>query len=133
MSALAVDTHVVIWYLTQPQKLSQAARDAIVHAEGSGGPIYVSAISLVEMRYLVEKGRLMPTLIQQTEDALDDPSSPLLLVPIDRAVTRSLGGVARNDVPDMPDRIIAATALYLDVPLITRDGLIRAASITTIW
>jgi predicted nucleic acid-binding protein len=33
----------------------------------------------------------------------------------------------------MPDRIIAATALYLGVPLVTRDGKIRAADVETIW
>jgi predicted nucleic acid-binding protein len=41
--------------------------------------------------------------------------------------------VRREDVPDMPDRIIAATALALDLPLVTRDGKIRAAGIRTIW
>jgi PIN domain nuclease of toxin-antitoxin system len=33
----------------------------------------------------------------------------------------------------MPDRIIAATALHLSVPLITRDRKIHASSIETIW
>ncbi|HDQ72545.1 MAG TPA: hypothetical protein ENN19_10675 [Chloroflexi bacterium] len=31
--------------------------------------------------------------------------------------------IPRQQVPDLPDRIIAATALYLDVPLITRDRM----------
>ncbi len=33
----------------------------------------------------------------------------------------------------MPDRIIAATALHLGLPLVTRDHRIRASSVTTIW
>ena len=33
----------------------------------------------------------------------------------------------------MPDRIIAATAIYHDVPFISRDGKIRASSVRTIW
>ncbi len=41
--------------------------------------------------------------------------------------------VPRSEVPDMPDRIIAATALYLKVPLISRDARIRAANLDTIW
>jgi len=36
-------------------------------------------------------------------------------------------------VPDMPDRIIAATAIYLSLPLITKDDAIRSAGIITIW
>lgn len=41
--------------------------------------------------------------------------------------------VARSEVPDMPDRIVAATAVYLKVPIISRDGRIRASSLQTIW
>jgi PIN domain nuclease of toxin-antitoxin system len=33
----------------------------------------------------------------------------------------------------MPDRIVAATALYFDVPVISRDARIRAAIIKTVW
>ena len=39
----------------------------------------------------------------------------------------------RAQVPDMPDRIIAATALSLGLPLVTRDGRIRDSGIRTIW
>jgi predicted nucleic acid-binding protein len=35
-------------------------------------------------------------------------------------------------IPDMPDRIIAATAVHLNVPLISRDGKIRVSGVNTI-
>jgi PIN domain nuclease of toxin-antitoxin system len=41
--------------------------------------------------------------------------------------------VSRADVADMPDRIVAATAIYFDVPIISRDGHTRAAMLQTIW
>jgi PIN domain nuclease of toxin-antitoxin system len=41
--------------------------------------------------------------------------------------------VSRDEVPDLPDRIVAATAAALRVPLISRDGKIRASQIQTIW
>jgi predicted nucleic acid-binding protein len=41
--------------------------------------------------------------------------------------------IPRADVPDMPDRLIAATATSLGVPLISRDGRIRASAVHTIW
>jgi PIN domain nuclease of toxin-antitoxin system len=41
--------------------------------------------------------------------------------------------IPREDVPDMPDRIIAATGLRLGVPIISRDRNIRAANLETIW
>ncbi len=36
-------------------------------------------------------------------------------------------------VPELPDRIIAATALYLGLPLISRDRAIQQASIEVVW
>lgn len=51
MSAVVADTHALIWYLLDPAKLSQDAQAVLMR----GDSIYVSAISLVGMRYLVEK------------------------------------------------------------------------------
>jgi predicted nucleic acid-binding protein len=41
--------------------------------------------------------------------------------------------VSRTDVPDMPDRIVAATALHFGVPVISRDGRIRSSAVKTVW
>ena len=41
--------------------------------------------------------------------------------------------VPRVQVPDMPDRIVAATAVYLRVPVISRDGRIRSSNIQSVW
>ena len=40
--------------------------------------------------------------------------------------------VPRAAIPDMPDRIVAATAVYFGVP-ISRDGRIRASNVQTVW
>ncbi len=41
--------------------------------------------------------------------------------------------VPQVDIPDMPDRIVAATAVYFGVPAIGRDGHIRASNVQTVW
>jgi predicted nucleic acid-binding protein len=41
--------------------------------------------------------------------------------------------VPRAEVRDMPDRMVAATAVYFGVPVISRDGRIRASSLKTVW
>jgi predicted nucleic acid-binding protein len=56
-----------------------------------------------------------------------------LEVPLDYDVAEAMQRVDRAQVPDMPDRIIAATALALGVPLITSDGKIRQSTVPTIW
>jgi predicted nucleic acid-binding protein len=41
--------------------------------------------------------------------------------------------VSRAEVPDMPDRVVAATGVYFGVPVISRDKRIRAANLKTVW
>jgi PIN domain nuclease of toxin-antitoxin system len=83
--------------------------------------------------YLVEKKRLPAIARERLLQALDDPDRPPRLVPLDRAVVDAVETVSRNDVPDMPDRIVAATALALQLPLVSRDARIRASQVQTIW
>jgi PIN domain nuclease of toxin-antitoxin system len=52
---------------------------------------------------------------------------------VDAAVANTLPKIPGDVVPDMPDRIIAATALHLVVPLVTRDSRLQSAGINTIW
>jgi predicted nucleic acid-binding protein len=63
----------------------------------------------------------------ESDDAL------LVEIPLDRNIALTLRQVDRSQIPDLPDRIIAATALYLNVPVISRDRRIQLSSIDTIW
>jgi predicted nucleic acid-binding protein len=65
--------------------------------------------------------------------AAHDPNIPLEFVAVDLDTALALERLPRDVVPDMPDRIIAATALAHDLPLVTADHRIRALHITTIW
>lgn len=56
------------------------------------------------------------------------------VAPLDLAVARALWSVPHTLIPEMPDRIITATALALSLPLITRDATIQRSSLVqTIW
>ena len=132
-SALVSDTHATIWYLLNDSRLSAKARLEMERAAQSRVPIYVPSITLVELVYLVEKGRFTEAVIDRLLDALRNPNNVLYLAPLDLSVIQALRQIPREQIPDMPDRIIAATAFALELPLITRDGKITASSITTIW
>lgn len=133
MPGIVTDTHAIVWYLLDDPKLSGPARTAIDAAVAAGERVYVSAITLVELTYLVEKGRLPATVSEKLQAELADPETALTVVPLDTLVCQALTRVARSEVPDMPDRIIAATAVHLGLPLISRDGKIRASNVPTIW
>jgi hypothetical protein len=62
--------------------------------------------------------------------ALVDPDHVFKEAPFTVEIVDAMRQVPRADVPDMPDRIVAATAVYFGVPVISRDGRIRASRIS---
>jgi len=133
MGAVVVDTHTAIWYLIDSGRLSSRALAVLDESAESDEPVYVASISLVEAAYLVEKARVPEAAVERLYQAVTGIDRNLELVVLDRAVAQAVRRIPRDLVPDMPDRIIAATALHLSLPLVTRDRRIQAASIQTIW
>jgi len=122
-----------LWYLENSKELSAVARATIEDAVRDDREVHVSAISVIETVYLVEREKIPATALQRLRQALIDPSTVLSIAPVDLSVANALENIPRNIAPDMPDRIIAATALHLGVPLVTRDRRLQAAGIQTIW
>lgn len=128
------DTHALIWYLYQPKRLSQKASRAFEGVlKDTHGKVFLSTVSLVEITYLVERKRIKKEFVSRLYEILDEPFSQFEVIPITVDIARAVEKVSWRQVPDMPDRIIAATALHLDLPLVTADHRIRASSIKTIW
>ncbi|SRR5579884_79813 len=133
MAGAVLDMHTLLWYLFESRLLSPDARAAIERADQDADPLFVPSISLVEVQYLVERGRIPSVAQARLHAALAGAVPTLVLIPLDRAVADSVGQVSRVEVPEMPDRVIAATAPRLGVPLLTRDLKLRASSVPTIW
>jgi PIN domain nuclease of toxin-antitoxin system len=133
MVAAIADTHAVIWYLYADPRLSARA-DAFMQAiEARGEQIGLSSITFVEMVYLIEKGRIAAEGMSRLARLLSEPAGVFVEVPVDLAVARALSRIDAAKVPDMPDRIIAATALLRNVPIISRDSKIQLSGLQTIW
>lgn len=128
-----VDTHTAVWYLNADRRLSERARAFIDASARESLSVLVSPISLVEIIYLCEKGRLPWEALDRLDTALRQENAVLRVANLTLEVALAVGRVLRDEVPDMPDRIIAATAQYSGVPVISRDGQIRASTVPTIW
>ncbi len=90
-------------------------------------------ICLVEIVYLQEKGRIPVDLKTEFDTVLQTGRSGLVVADLTDGVVNAMTRVPYTEVPNMPDRIIAATAQYLGLPLMSRDRKIRLASVSTIW
>ena len=106
MYAIA-DTHAIIWYLLNDPRLSPTAQAAFVHATAQGEQMGVPAICIVEIIYLVEKGRIPVAALTLLQQALAAGQSVLTVVPLDDLIAQQVQAIERTAVPDMPDRIIA--------------------------
>ena len=133
MIAAIADTHAALWYLFGDPRLSASAKAFIDQAAGSGRKVLLSVISLAEILYLIEKNRLPFSAYDRLRQAVGVVDYVIDEAPLTTGIVEAMRQVPRVDVPDMPDRIVAATAVYFGVPLISRDGRIQASNLQTVW
>ena len=133
MIAGVADTHTALWYLLKNPSLSGTARRFMEDAAAAGRDIVVSPISLAEIVYLVEKNRLPASAYEDLKSALADPAYVIDEAPFNGEIVEAMLKVSRAEVPDLPDRIVAATGIHFGVPVLSRDGRIRSSSVRTIW
>ena len=134
MSQYVSDTHALIWHLTDDERLPPTCRNLFVGADRCDAQIWIPAIVIVEVIYLVEKARVPQGLVERMLSAIDSPRSGYSLAALDGKVARTLMQIPRDSSPDMPDRIIAATALAIGAPLLTKDAKLQnVPGVTTIW
>lgn len=130
-AGIVIDTHVWIWLVSEPRRLSKRAAAAISSAEIVG----VSAISAWEIATKVALGRIeldrdVDVWVRQAL-AIDRVES----ISVDTAIAVMAGTLGAEGLHGDPaDRLIAATALFHHAPLVTKDARLRSfARLRTIW
>jgi PIN domain nuclease of toxin-antitoxin system len=124
-----LDTCALIWATLSPAALSPQAREAIAD---EGNVILVSAASAWEIATKVRLGRLPGAeKLEQDYLAVMDEAGYTLL-PIDTAsALRAVRLTAQHKDPF--DRMIAAQALALDVPVLSSDLQLDQFGVRRIW
>lgn len=130
MALYVTDTHALVWYAAgRARKLGRRARAAYAAAEEGRAAIYVPAVVLVEILERIRGGVFRPPMpVSEWLDALFG-AGPYLFAPLTLEVVEA--GETLHRIPERSDRLIAATALVLGHPLITRDNAIEG--VDTIW
>jgi PIN domain nuclease of toxin-antitoxin system len=127
------DSHALVWFTQASAQLSDRAGEVLRGAEGGDG-IVVSVATLVDLWYVTQStARVTGDELAQLR-GLVTASPAIDLHPIDVAIADAYTTISRETLRDPWDRFIVATAVALDIPLVSRDGAIRDSGLVeTIW
>ncbi len=124
-----LDTHALLWANLSPSQLSRTAASILVVP---GNTILVSAASAWEIATKVRLGKLPGAEVLEREFLEIPRRTGFVLLPIESAIALRAGRLTAVH-GDPFDRMIAAQALALDIPVISKDARLDDFGIRRIW
>lgn len=123
------DTHTLVWYFTENERLSRKAAK-IFEKTVKKGSIIIPTVVLAEIMHIAKKGRITISF-SETIKKIED-SENFEIAPLDLEILNTADNIDYE--LEMHDRLIAATALFFNVPVLTRDKTIKDSNVCeTIW
>jgi PIN domain nuclease of toxin-antitoxin system len=125
-----LDTHIVVWWLSESRKLSQEQLRAIREAVRRGEPLAISAMTLIEIATLRRDGpyQAFGSIEEALSQVETDPTFQVL--PITFPVARD--AAALSSLRDPSDRAIVATARVNRLRLLTSDWRIIDSKLVSV-
>ena len=128
---MLLDTHVLLWLAGEPRRLSRPAASALRRAKTGVG---IASISLWEIALLHRRGRIRGGGSPQRFIRMLLEGSRFRVHEIDAEIADVASGLGGGFPEDPCDRLIAATAIVLGLPLVTADQGIRGSgALRTVW
>lgn len=127
MDSFVTDTQALVKFMLGKKVINQRSHKAYQSADKGESTIIIPAIVLMEMLYLFEKNRIDVNLLQ-TEELLK--SQNYQFEPLSFEILKTAFEI--DDIPELHDRLIAATARYLGLPIITNDPVIKSSKFVNI-
>ncbi|MBV9162873.1 MAG: type II toxin-antitoxin system VapC family toxin [Pseudonocardiales bacterium] len=119
MRTLLLDTHVLQWWSAEPERLSDAATDAIAGAD----ELAVAAISWYELAWLAAHERIVLTI--PIASWLARLAAGVRTVGITPAIAHTAIALSSTFLGDPADRLIYATAVECGWSLVSKDRRLR--------
>jgi PIN domain nuclease of toxin-antitoxin system len=119
VDTVLLDTHVVHWWSAEPQRVSAPARELLDEAE----ELAVAAISWFELAWLARHERIVVNI--PIRSWLQGLAAQLRTIGTTPAIADTAVALPSSFPGDPADRLIYATAIEHDLPLVTKDRAIR--------
>jgi PIN domain nuclease of toxin-antitoxin system len=130
VTAILLDSHVLYWWSSDPDRLSRAATRAIVEAD----ELAVASISWYELAWLVQQERLSaPIPVRAWLQGLEAGVRTHRVTP---AIAATAVSLPSSFPRDPADRLIYSTAIEHGLRVVTKDQRMRAhrhSRKVTIW
>ncbi len=126
---LLLDTHALLWWAHQPNRLSARAHDAI--SDGSSD-VFVSPVSAIEIATKTRKRKLEFDSPLASDFAAQIALDEFKELPV-TSEHAQLAGSFDNPHQDPWDRLLAAQAQLVGLALITNDGALKTFGVETLW
>ncbi len=127
---ILLDTCALIWWTLDPTRLSETAAHSCNSIAKTGG--IISSISIWEIGIKIKKGKIDLGITLEEYIARLRLLDRFRIIPVDEKIW--IENIAL-DWPhkDPADRTIVATAKLRNVPIVTKDVIIREFYPNTIW
>lgn len=134
MKRYVADTQVVLWHLGGDKRLSRRARTIFHDAQEGQVQILVPSIVLVESVYVLQRKRLPANVVARVLALPDSEDAAITVYPLTAGIARECNAFGPASIPEMPDRVIAATARHLGLPLLSADPIIaESGMVAIVW
>ena len=120
MEKYVIDTQALIKFLNGKKVINDKINEILKMADEGKNIIIIPSVVLFEIGYLHEKGK-MPISIKDIEDIVNN-SINYIEEKLSMGIIKTAFEI--KDIPELHDRLIAGTAKYLNLPLITNDPII---------
>ncbi|MFZ4657895.1 MAG: type II toxin-antitoxin system VapC family toxin [Caldilineaceae bacterium] len=132
MKRYVTDTHCLLWYMTDDRRLPKAVNKIYDAAEKGRAQVLVPSIVLVEAIFLLQRQRIARSVLDQLLQLPEEPTATLYVTPLNLAVVLAVNAFGPAAIPELADRIIAATAYTLNLPLLTVDHIIIESNLVKV-
>lgn len=124
-----LDTVAVVRHLSGQGKMGRKAATILDHIQTREDKLLISAVSLMEILYLAEKHKI-PISLPPTLDLIES-SDKYEVIDLNPAILRVAMDIT---FPELHDRLILATAKWLEIPIISSDQLFKGVpGISVLW